>query len=213
MNVVLERPRLRGVSHLCAVVVAAVAGIVLAVRADGGLETLSAWIYGAALVTMFGASAVYHRFPWRSAVARAWARRVDHAAIFVFIAGTYTPFAVLAFTGPVRWIVLISVWLGAVGGLALNLLWLHGPRWVSVACYLAVGWVGVLAVPQLFGSVGVAGALLVVAGGALYSIGAVVYAIERPNPSPAWFGFHEVFHALVVAAAVLQFIAVALVVL
>jgi hemolysin III len=209
----LERPRLRGVFHLWAFVVALVAGAVLGVLADGSLETLSAWVYVAALAAMFGASALYHRFPWRSQVGRLWARRVDHSMIFVFIAGSYTPFALLAFEGATQWIVLAFAWGGALLGLALNLAWLDGPRWLTVAAYIAVGWVGVIAVPQLFTRVGVAAAVLVIVGGALYTLGAVAYATKRPNPIPSWFGFHEIFHLLVVAAAAVQFVAVALLVL
>jgi hemolysin III len=209
----VERPRLRGVFHLWAFVAALAAGLVLGVLAEGGLETLSAWVYVAALAAMFGASAVYHRFPWRSHVTRLWARRVDHSMIFVFIAGSYTPFALLAFEGPTQWIVLAFAWGGALLGLALNLAWIDGPRWLSVAAYIAVGWVGVIAVPQLFSRVGVAAGVLVIVGGALYTLGAVAYATKRPNPIPRWVGFHEVFHLLVVAAAAVQFVAVSLVVL
>ena len=209
----LERPRLRGVFHVVGFVAAVVAGVVLGVLADGGLETFSAWVYVVALAAMFGASAVYHRFPWRDPSGRMWARRADHAAIFVFIAGTYTPFALLAFEGPTRWIVLCFAWGGALLGIALNLAWIDGPRWLSAAAYVAVGWVGVIAIPQMFSAVGVAGAVLVIVGGVLYTLGALAYAAKRPNPLPRWFGFHEVFHVLVLAAAVVQFVAVSLLVL
>lgn len=208
-----ERPRLRGVFHLWAFVGALGAGIVLGVLADGALETFSAWVYVLALAAMFGASALYHRFPWRTQVARLWARRVDHSMIYVFIAGSYTPFALLAFDGATQWVVLAFAWGGALLGLALNLAWLDGPRWLNTAAYVAVGWVGLIAVPQLFTRVGVAVAVLVIVGGALYTLGAVAYAAKRPNPIPRWVGFHEVFHLLVVAAAAVQFVAVSLVVL
>jgi hemolysin III len=209
----VERPHLRGVFHLVAFVGAIVAGVALAVLADGGLATFSAWVYGLALAAMFGASALYHRFPWRSESGRLWARRADHSAIFVFIAGTYTPFALLAFEGPTRWIVLAFAWGGALLGLALNMAWIEGPRWLTTAAYIAVGWVGVIAVPQMIANVGVAGTVLVIVGGMLYTLGAVTYAAKRPNPFPRWMGFHEVFHLLVVAAAVVQFVAVSLIVL
>jgi hemolysin III len=207
------RPRLRGVFHLYAFFVAVAAGVVLVVLADGSLERFAVWIYATALAVMFGASALYHRFPWRSAAARLRARRLDHAMIFVFIAGTYTPFALLAFSGATRYIVLVSVWIGAVVGLMLELAWIDGPRWLSAAAYLAVGWVGVIAAPQLFPALGVAAAVLVIVGGGLYMLGAVAYATTWPNPFPATFGFHEVFHVLVIAAAASQFVAVSLVVL
>ena len=209
----LDRPRLRGVFHVIGFAAAVVAGVVLGVHADGSLETFSAWVYVIALATMFGASALYHRFPWRNPSGRAWARRADHAAIFVFIAGTYTPFALLAFEGPTRWIVLGFAWGGALLGIALNLAWIDGPRWLSTVAYVAVGWVGVIAIPQMFSAVGVAGSILVIVGGVLYTLGAVAYAAKRPNPLPRWFGFHEVFHVLVLAAAIVQFVAVSLVVL
>jgi hemolysin III len=209
----LERPRLRGVFHLWAFVGAIAAGIVLGVLAEGVLEVFSAWVYVVALAAMFGASALYHRFPWRSETGRLWARRVDHSTIFLFIAGTYTPFALLAFHGATRWVILLFAWGGALLGLALNLAWIDGPRWLSAAAFVAVGWVGVIAVPQMFSAVGVAGSVLVIVGGALYTLGAVAYAAKRPNPFPRWVGFHEIFHLLVVAAAVVQFVAVSLVVL
>jgi hemolysin III len=206
-------PRLRGLSHQYAFCVAVAAAPVLVVLADGYRERFAVWIYATALAAMFGASALYHRFPWRSAAARLRARQLDHAMIFVFIAGTYTPFALLAFGGLARSVVLLTVWAGAVFGLVVNLVWIDGPRWLSAVAYLTVGWVGVLAFPQLFPALGVAAAVLVIVGGALYTLGALAYATTWPNPVPRWFGFHEVFHLLVVAAAVSQFVAVSLVVL
>jgi len=212
MSDVGPRPRLRGISHLLAFVAAVAAGIALGALADGGLEAVAVWVYAAALVAMFGASAIYHRFPWRTESSRRWARRVDHSMIFVFIAGTYTPFALLAFEGVTRWIVLIFAWSGALLGLVLNLSWIDGPRWLTVAAYIAVGWIGVIAFPQMVSHVGLAGTVLVAVGGVLYMIGAVTYAAKRPNPFPRWFGFHEIFHLLVVAAAAVQFVAVSLLV-
>jgi len=206
-------PRLRGVFHQYAFFAAVVAGVVLVVLADGLLERFAVWVYATALAVMFGASALYHRFPWRSAASRLRARRLDHATIFVFIAGTYTPFAVLAFSGATQVVVLVSVWLGALVGLVLELAWIESPRWISAVAYLAVGWVGVMAAPQLFPSLGVAAAVLVIVGAALYTVGALAYATAWPNPFPATFGFHEIFHLLVIAAAVTQFVAVALLVL
>ena len=206
-------PRLRGVFHLWALFGSVIAGAVLVVLADGALATVSSWIYAVALAGMFGASALYHRFPWRSAARRVWAQRLDHSTIFVFIASSYTPFALLCFHGSTRWLVLVLVWTGATLGLVLELAWLDSPRWLKAIAYMAVGWVGVLVAPQLFAAVGVASAILLVAGGALYTIGAVVYASKWPNPLPRTLGFHEVFHLLVVAAAVTQFVAVALIVM
>jgi hemolysin III len=205
-------PRLRGVFHLWAFFAALGAGTVLVALADGFRERFAAWVYAAALAAMFGASALYHRFPWRSAARRLWARRVDHAMIFVFIAGTYTPFALLSLSGGLRAAVLVAVWTGAVLGLVLNLVWVDAPRWLSALAYLAVGWVGVIAIPELFVN-GIGIGILLVVGGSLYTLGALAYASTWPNPFPATFGFHEIFHVLVVAAAVTQFVAVALVVL
>jgi len=207
------RPRLRGVFHQWAFVAAVASGIVLVILADGPREVVSSWVYAAALAAMFGASALYHRFPWKNAARRIWARRLDHSMIFVFIAGTYTPFALLCFSGTTEWLVLGLVWAGAALGLVLELVWIDSPRWLKAFAYLAVGWVGVLAVPQMFSGVGVPGAVLVLVGGGLYTLGAVIYAAKWPNPFPRTLGFHEVFHLLVVAAAVTQFVAVSLVVM
>jgi hemolysin III len=206
-------PRLRGVFHQYAFVAAVIGGAMLVALADGFLERFAVWVYAVALAAMFGASALYHRIPWRSAAARLRARRVDHAMIFVFIAGSYTPFTLLAFDGALRVVVLASVWVGATLGVLLELRWIHAPRWVSAAAYLGVGWVGIIAVPELFPALGVVVALLVVLGGVLYTVGALTYATTWPNPFPAIFGFHEVFHLLVIAAALVQFVALSLVVL
>jgi hemolysin III len=206
-------PRLRGVFHLYALFGALAAGTVLMILADGIRETLAAWVFAAALAAMFGASALYHRFPWKSAGRRLWARRLDHAMIFVFIAGAYTAFSLLALAGVLQGVILAVVWCGAVFGLVLNLFWIDAPRWLSAIAYLGVGWVGVIVVPELFGELGVAVAVLLLVSGALYSLGALTYASTWPNPFPATFGFHEVFHLLVVAAAATQFVALSLAVL
>jgi hemolysin III len=207
------KPRLRGVFHQWAFFAAVVAGLALVLLADGLRERFASWVYAVALAAMFGASAVYHRVDWRTPARRAWARRCDHSTIFLFIAGTYTPFALLAFDGASAALLLVLVWAGAAIGLAVNLCWIDAPQWVAALAYLAVGWVGVIAIPQLFSSLGVAAAVLVVVGGLLYTLGALVYSVRWPNPFPATFGYHEVFHVLVLAAAVLQFVAVSLVVL
>jgi hemolysin III len=206
-------PRLRGVFHLWALWASIAAGVVLVALADGVVATFSSWVYATALATMFGASALYHRCRWQSATRRLWARRLDHSTIFLFIAASYTPFALLRFHGTTRWLVLVCVWAGAMLGLVLELLWVDSPRWLKAFAYLAVGWVGVLAAPQLFPAVGVGAAVLVIVGGGLYTVGALVYAAKWPDPFPRILGFHEVFHLLVVAAAVTQFVAVSLVVM
>ena len=135
-------------------------------------------------------------------------RRLDHSTILLLIAGTYTPFALLAFEGALADAILVVVWSGAAAGLVLNLLWVDAPTWITTLVFVALGWVGVAAVPELF-DVGVAAAVLVFVGGALYTLGALAYALKRPNPVPAVFGYHEIFHLFVVVAAAIHFIAVA----
>jgi hemolysin III len=205
---VLERPRLRGVFHQYAFYVAVVAGIVLVVVADSGRERLAMGIYAVALASMFGVSALYHRVTWRSAQVRKWMRRLDHSTILLLIAGTYTPFALLAFDGWLADALLVVVWAGAGAGLVLNLLWVDAPTWVTALVFIALGWVGAVAVPELL-EFGIAPAALVFAGGALYTVGALAYAFKRPNPRPHVFGYHEIFHLLVVGAAAAHFVAIA----
>jgi hemolysin III len=213
MELPATKPLLRGVFHQWAFVAAVAAGVTLVALAEGVRERTAVWIYAGSLAAMFGASALYHRGRWRSARVRIWLRRLDHSTIFLLIAGTYTPFALLAFDGAAADLVLVVVWAGAAAGLLLNLFWIDAPAWVAAIVYLALGWVGVLTLPQLFDRAGVAAGVLVIVGGCLYTLGAVGYALRRPNPWPAVFGFHEIFHILVVAAAATQFVAVALVVL
>jgi hemolysin III len=210
---VSSAPRLRGLFHQYAFFTAVAAGATLVALAEGARARLASTVYAAALAAMFGASALYHRRPWRSARARAWARRLDHSMIFVLIAGTYTPFALLAFSGVLPAILLACVWTGAALGVVLNVSWIDAPKWVTAPVYLLVGWVGVIAVPQFFTELDIASAVLVIVGGVLYTLGALAYATHWPDPFPATFGFHEVFHVLVLAAAVSQFVAVSFVVL
>ena len=205
---ILERPRLRGVFHQYAFFVAVLAGAVLVLVSDSGRERLAMVIYAVALAAMFGISALYHRVTWRSPNVRKWMRRLDHSAILLLIAGTYTPFALLAFDGSLGTAVLVAVWSGAAAGLVLNLLWIDAPTWVTAVVYITLGWVGAVAVPELVGF-GVAPAVLVFVGGALYTIGAVTYALKRPNPIPTVFGYHEIFHLLVIGAAITHFVAIA----
>ena len=203
------KPRLRGVSHQWAFFVALVAGAMLVIAAPPGRATLAATIYAISVVAMFGASALYHRIDWKSIGARRWMRRLDHSMIYVLIAGTYTPFALLVLDGGLARGILITVWSGATLGIALKMLWPDTPKWLTAAVYVALGWVAVAAFPELAGELGVAGMALIAGGGALYTAGAIVYALRRPDPAPAVFGYHEIFHVLVIAAAVLQYVAVA----
>ena len=205
------KPRLRGVFHEWAFFASLGAAALLLVLAGSAREAIASAIYVSALAALFGVSALYHRVTWSPGV-RAWMRRLDHSTIFVFIAGTYTPFALLAVDGWLSWTVLTVVWAGAAAGMLLSLAWISAPKWLAATVYLALGWVGVLAAPQFFSGAGVAAATLVASGGVLYTAGAVAYATKRPNRWPATFGYHELFHVLVVVAATLQFIAVALVV-
>ena len=202
------KPRLRGVFHQYAFYVAVVAGAVLVALSDSSRELLATWIYAAALASMFGISALYHRVHWRSPRVRTWMRRLDHSTILLLIAGTYTPFALLAFDGRIGDLILVVVWAGAAAGLVLNLVWVDAPKWLTAAVFIALGWVGVAAVPELL-ELGVAPLVLVLGGGALYTLGALAYALKRPNPYPATFGYHEIFHLLVVGAAITHFVAIA----
>jgi hemolysin III len=205
---VLQKPRLRGVFHQYAFYVALVAGVVLVALSDSRRELVATWVYAAALSAMFGVSALYHRIDWRSAKVRKWMRRLDHSTILLLIAGTYTPFALLAFGGVLADVLLVVVWAGAAAGLVLNLAWIDAPTWVTAAVFVALGWVGVAAVPELL-DLGIVPAVLVFVGGALYTLGALAYALKRPNPAPATFGYHEIFHLLVIGAAVVHFVAIA----
>jgi hemolysin III len=172
------------------------------------LAIVAVSIYAATVLGLFGISALYHRWPWRSDTSRARMRRLDHSMIFVFIAGTYTPVAAIALAPPASTWVLGVVWAGALGGVALQLAWPGAPRWVGVPIYLALGWVAVFVLPDLMHHVGVAALVLLLTGGAFYTIGAVCYAIRRPDPWPATFGYHEFFHAATVLAALLHYVAI-----
>jgi hemolysin III len=202
------KPRLRGVFHQYAFYVAIIAGAVLVAVSDSARELVALWIYAVALAAMFGVSALYHRVNWRSTKVRTWMRRLDHSTILLLIAGTYTPFALLAFDGRVGDVILVVVWCGAAAGLVLNLAWVDAPKWLTALVFIALGWVGVVAVPELL-DLGVAPLVLVVVGGGLYTLGAVTYALRKPNPVPGTFGYHEIFHVLVIAAAAVHFIAIA----
>ena len=201
-------PRLRGLLHAHAAWVAGAASIVLVALAPNGAARVAALIYGAGLIALFTASAVYHRWPIESRW-KPWLRRLDHSTIFVFIAASYTPVGLLVLDGTMQAVVLISAWAGAAGGVALSLAWISAPRWLQAACYLSLGWVALIALPELADRIGIAPFVLLAVGGALYSLGAAVYAMQRPNLWPRTYGFHEVFHTLVIAAAVAHFIAMA----
>lgn len=209
----LLKPRLRGVSHQWAFFVSLGTGAALVLAAPTGRATLAAAIYATSVAALFGASALYHRVNWASAGARRWMRRLDHSMIFFLIAGTYTPFALLALEGTLATVILVAVWTGAGAGMVMKLAWIDAPKWLVALSYVLLGWVAVAAIPQMLSGIGVTATMLVAAGGLLYTAGAVIYALQRPDPSPRVFGYHEIFHVLVIAAAALQFAVVAFYVL
>jgi hemolysin III len=206
------KPKLRGVSHQYAFFVSLVCGLTLILAASDGRARVAASIYAVAVSALFGTSALYHRITWRPK-ARRWMRRLDHSMIFVMIAGTYTPVALLALKGALASTILIVLWAGALGGVVFKLLWIDAPKWVFAGVYVALGLVTAAVfgeLPATIGWLGVAGLAL---GGLLYVLGAIVYASGRPNPWPKVFGYHEIFHALVIVAAGLQYAVIAFAVL
>jgi hemolysin III len=205
-----QKPRLRGVSHQWAFFVSLVAGAALIVAAPTPRATLAVGIYAISLSALFGVSALYHRVNWVRPPVRRWMRRLDHSMIFLLIAGTTTPFCVLVLSGPLADALLVAVWAGAAAGIIVELSWVEAPKWVSVIVYLAVGWIGAIGYPAIVVTAGLGAGVLIALGGALYTAGAVVYARQRPDPRPATFGYHEIFHILVIAAAVAHFVAIAL---
>lgn len=194
------KPRLRGVSHHVAFFAAAVLAPVLVLTASTPAHRVALAVYGGSLLALFGCSALLHRGTWSERVLP-WVRRLDHSTIFVFIAGTYTAVAALALPAGQARPILAAVWCGAAAGIGVSVVWVGAPRWVTAACYLAVGWVAVAALPWLWEALDPGRFALLTVGGVVYTTGAVVYARRRPDPWPAVFGFHEVFHALVIVAA------------
>ena len=188
-----------------------IGGIVLVATAPSQAGRISSAVFAISAALLFGVSALLHRGTW-SPDTEALLRRLDHANIYLIIAGTYTPFAVLALPPNEGRILLLIVWTGALSGVILRVFWVGAPRWLTTALYVVVGWVAVLFIPGLINGAGVTVVALIVIGGILYTLGAVVYATKWPNPSPGTFGFHEVFHALTVAAFSVHYIAVWLVV-
>jgi len=208
---VLTKPVMRGWLHLCSFFVAIAAGATLVTLAAATVSVRAAVgssVYSATILGLFGVSALYHRRQWLSARARALMKRLDHAMIFLFIAGTYTPFALLAMTPRTGAIVLTVVWSGALAGVALKLVWPYAPRWLSISCYIALGWVAVFVLPELLATVGSAALVLLLVGGIFYTVGAVCYATRWPDPWPRVWGHHEFFHAATVVAAVCHHVAV-----
>ena len=202
------KPKLRGWLHAGMTPVALVAGVILFALAGTTEGKVSAAVFGGTAVLLFGTSAVYHRGTWSPRVG-GFLRRFDHSNIFLIIAGTYTPFALLLPPEQARRMLLI-VWTGAVIGVLFRVLWTGAPRWLYVPAYAMLGWVAVFYFGPLLEHAGGAVMAWVVVGGALYSLGAIVYGTKRPNFSPRWFGFHEVFHALTILAFTAHFVAASL---
>lgn len=201
--VAIVKPLLRGVSHQYAFAVAVLGGVALVVTAPDALSRFAAAIYATSIALMLGVSALYHRGNWNAATTRRL-RRLDHTMIFVAIAGTYTPIALLALHGWLATVLLVAVWTGATIGALLEWSPVRVPRALFTSVYVAVGWIAVIALPALWSTLGVLAFAGLLGGGLLYSLGAAVYARKRPDPVPHVFGFHEVFHAFVVAAVALH---------
>lgn len=203
------KPRFRGVSHEWAFFLSIGLGIALLTIADTTLKLVAVAIYSASLCGLFGTSALYHRIDWQNSKARMLMRRLDHSMIFLLIAGTVTPFALLTMSGTWSTAILVAVWTAAVLGITIELVWTSSPKWVSALIYVAVGWIGAVAFPHIIGTAGLWAGALIAAGGLLYTAGAVIYATGRPDPNPTLFGYHEIFHLFVIGAAGLHFAAIA----
>ena len=206
----LAKPRLRGRLHQYAFFVALACGVVLcsiAATRPGLAPFVSCLVYSLTVCGLFGISALYHRLTWGERGYQIM-RRLDHSMIFLFIAGTYTPFCVLLLSPGKATLVLSLIWAGALGGVALKSIWPHVPRWVGAPLYLALGWGAVAILPEVLHRGGVADLVLIAAGGVLYSVGAVFYALQRPNPWPTVFGHHEFFHACTLVAAICHHVAI-----
>jgi hemolysin III len=202
------KPRLRGVLHQIAFFAAVVVGPLLILGAEGGRRRLGAAVFAGSVAACFGASALYHRVTWTPRM-RLWMRRLDHAGVYLLIAGTYTPVSLLALTGNWRPVVLTIVWVGAAAAIALKVVWVAAPKWLAAAIGIALGWIAVVALPQLIAHLEPAAVILLVVGGLTYTAGAIVYARRRPDPVPSVFGYHELFHALTIVAAACQYVAIA----
>ncbi|MET8256175.1 hemolysin III family protein [Micromonospora sp. NPDC005553] len=206
----IGKPRMRGWLHTYAFFVALVCGIVLcsiAATRPGWAPLVSCLIYSLTVCGLFGTSALYHRRVWSERGYQVM-RRMDHSMIFVFIAGTYTPLCAMLLAPRPATVMLALVWGGALAGVAVKVVWPHAPRWVSAPLYLALGWVAVAMLPEILHGGGVAALVLLIVGGAIYSVGAVFYALRRPNPWPTVFGHHEFFHACTLLAALCHHIAI-----
>ena len=206
----IGRPRLRGWIHVYAAIIAFIAGAALVSVSwalEGTRAGLATLLYTFTIVAMFAVSATYHRVTWTSRTAYEWMKRLDHSMIFIFIAGSYTPFALLALPSGQGMVLFWIVWSGAIAGVLLKMFWPRAPAWVGVPLYLLLGWVAAFFIVPIMHGAGVAALVLLIVGGALYSIGGVLYGLKWPNPWPTTFGHHEFFHACTAVAAICHFIA------
>ena len=203
-----EKPKLRGVLHQVAFFIAVVIAPILIVGANAGRARAAAAVFAASVVACFGASALYHRVTWKPR-ARLWLRRIDHAGVYFLIAGTYTPVALLVLQGAWRPVVLTIVWAGAIAATLLKFVWVDAPKWLAAAIGIALGWVAVVVLPQMIEHLHPAAVTLLIVGGLAYTAGAIVYARRRPDPLPAVFGYHELFHALTIVGVSCQYVAIA----
>ena len=201
------KPRLRGVLHEAAFAVSLITGTALVCLAEGGRERSAAAVYAVSVALLFGTSAAYHRGTWNGRSYELM-KRLDHSMIFILIAGTYTPFSLLLLEGTARWTVFSVIWTGALVGVVLRNVVRRPARWLFVGIYMLLGWVALGVLPQLHASGGLVVVVLLLVGGLFYSLGAIVYALRRPDPSPRWFGFHEVFHAFTLLAFATHYVAV-----
>ncbi|MHB1518712.1 MAG: PAQR family membrane homeostasis protein TrhA [Acidimicrobiales bacterium] len=208
----LSKPKMRGVLHEVAFFASLATGAALVVAAPTTSSTVAVLVYGVSISLLFGVSALFHRHAW-GVNGRRRMRRADHSTIFIAIAGSYTPVAVIALHGWARVTLLCVVWGGAIAGIALRQLWLDAPKWAVALPYVVVGWAAALVFPQLIRALGLEGFTLLATGGLAYTAGAIVYARKRPDPVPNTFGYHEVFHALTIVGATVQFAVVAFIVL
>lgn len=209
MNLVTsQKPRLRGVLHQRAFVASLLAGVLLVATSSTHKATVAMTVFAVSVSALLGVSALYHRGDWTATV-RKRLRRLDHSMIFLLIAGTYTPFALLVLHGSLARTLLIGVWAAAIAGSAAEMLLADASKWIMAIVCIGLGWVSVIAMPDIVRGIGLTGTVLLAAGGVAYTAGAVIYAMQKPNPVPSVFGYHEVFHLLVVVAIALQYSVVA----
>jgi hemolysin III len=207
MSAAKVKPRLRGVSHQIAFVASVFAGSLLIAATPAGITRFSVSVFAISLMWLLGVSALYHRPMWRQDI-RAWLKRLDHASIFLLIAGTYTPFCLLVLQPAQGHVLLAFVWGGAILGIILALLWPHRPRMLSAAVYVGLGVSALAYIRTIFMALDAVSFALFALGGAVYIAGAIIYALRRPNPNPAVFGYHEVFHVFVIIACAMHFAAI-----